>query len=93
MYIRTEDDQHLEIHEEEDDLPYLAPVSATGWELLIDNVEFEEDEDEDKTVTIATFETVADANSALRSLRNAIELDEGWDAIEFKNGLKPASTS
>ncbi|MDE0325939.1 MAG: hypothetical protein OXN27_18640 [Candidatus Poribacteria bacterium] len=88
MYVRTEDDQHLEIHEEEDDLPYVTPVSAKEWGLVIDNVEFEDDEDDEEMVTIATFETVADANSALKSLRTAIELDQGWDAIEFKKSLE-----
>ncbi len=93
MYVRTEDDMHLEIRDEDDHLPYVMPVSKTHWGLLIDNVEFEEDEDEEdeeyeETTTIATFRTVADANAALKSLRTAIELDQGWDAIEFKESLE-----
>ena len=88
MYIRTEDDQHLEIQDDDDDQPYVMPGSTTEWHLLIDNVEFEDEEDDEETTTIATFNTVAAANSALSSLRNAIDLDQGWDAIEFKESLK-----
>lgn len=88
MYVRTEDDLHLEIHDDEDDQPYVMPDSATEWGLFIDNVEFGEDEEDEETTTIATFKTVAYANSALKSLRTAIERDEGWDAIEFKKSLE-----
>ena len=91
MYVRTEDNVYLEIHDDDDDHPYVMPGSVTEWGLLIDNVEFEEDgedEEDEETTTIATFKTVADANRALSSLRTAIELDQGWDAIEFKKSLK-----
>ena len=88
MYVRTEDDMHLEIHDEDDHLPYVMPVSKAQWGLLIDSVEFEDDEEDEETTTIATFRTVADANSALKSLRTAIELEQGWDAIEFKESLE-----
>ena len=95
MYVRTEDDMHLEIHDEDDHLPYVMPVSKAQWGLLIDNVEFEEDEEDEEyeeATTIAIFRTVADANSALKSLRTAIELDQGWDAIEFKESLESGTT-
>ena len=91
MYVRTENDMHLEIRDEDDDLPYVMPISKAQWGLLIDNVEFEDDEEDEEyeeTTTIATFRTVADANSALKSLRTAIELEQGWDAIEFKESLE-----
>ena len=88
MYVRTEGNLHLEIHDDEDDHPYVMPDSETEWGLFIDNVEFEDDEDDEETTTIATFKTVADANSALSSLRTAIERDQGWDAIEFKKSLE-----
>ena len=88
MFVRTEDDRYLEIYDENDDQPYVKPDSAPEWGLFIDNIEFEDDEDDEETTTIATFRTVADANSALRSLRTAIELDHGWDAIEFKKSLE-----
>ena len=47
MYVRTEDQQDLEIHDDDDDQPYVMPGSTTEWHLLIDNVEFEDDEDDE----------------------------------------------
>ena len=93
MYLRTEQKVTVELHDEDDNQPYVMPQSTTEWGLFIDKSENEyEDEDEvydfHDTRTIATFKTVRDANSALRSLQNAIEADEGWDAIEFKKGLE-----
>ena len=71
MYIRTEDNETLEIHDEDDDQSYVMPNSDTKWGLFINN-------DEDKEpITIATFKKVSAANSALRDLKNAIEADEG----------------
>ena len=79
MYIRTEDNETWEIHDEDDKQPYVMPNSDTEWGLFIN------DDEDEEPITIATFKTVKEANSALSSLREAIEEDEGWDAIEYKN--------
>ena len=79
MYIRTEGNETWEIYDEDDNQAYVMPNSDTEWGLFIN------DDEDEKPITIATFKTVKEANSALRDLKKAIEDEEGWDAIEYKN--------
>ena len=90
MYIRTEDNESLEMKEQ--DAPYVTPKSEpTEWELRLE-IEDENEDDDEETIIIATFKTVKDANSALSSLRDAIDDEEGWDAIEFKKRLESGTS-
>ena len=86
MYIRTQDDRHLEIYQEDNNQPYVMPESVTKWGLRVD------DDEDQKPMLISTFKTLKDANAALRSLRGAIEGEEGWDAIEFKKSLESGTS-
>ena len=79
MYIR--DDQRKELDTKTyGNAPFVKPQGETKWGLYISF--------RDKkggTTLITSFETVTKANSALKSLRQAIEEDLGWDAIEYKS--------
>ena len=90
MYLRTEDNETLEMKEQDE--PYVNPKSEpTEWELRLE-IEDDEDDEDEETIIIATFKTVKEANSALSALRVAIELDQGWDAIEFKKRLESGTS-
>ena len=72
----------------EQDAPYVTPkLEPPEWELRLE-IEDDEDDEDEETIIIATFKTVKEANAALSSLRDAIDDETGWDAIEFKKRLE-----
>jgi len=78
IYIRTDNGKKIEASR--CPAPYVEPLAPNSWCLCIQ----EKHGETPQRVPIAVFETVHQANVALDDLRDAIEKEHGWDAIEYK---------
>ena len=81
MYIKTESNDF--INSDDYKVPYVIPHSPSTWDLCMNS------KADDKICVIATFTSVAQANSALKSLVACIKDEDeiGWDADEHLNPL------
>ena len=82
LYIRAENSVGVDLREY--GIPYVMPhTEDTTWQLCVKKTE-----DEDTVIVIASFENVEKANDALTSLKEAIDLGKGWDAIFHKEKVQ-----
>lgn len=78
MFIRSQNGLIIESSLYND--PYVKPVEKI-WELCVDSKD-----GKSKMCNIAAFDSVKEANAALKSLLKAIRDEDnvGWDALEYK---------
>lgn len=77
MFIRNEQKEVVEIYSDNQDI-FARPVANESWELIVTDEDGEE-------LDIGIFDNVEEANSALISLRSAVEDDLGWDFNYYRN--------
>ena len=101
MYIKTESGEIIEFHDRHH--PERGKISSDNYSELYEKLYgsvgvkpvdgvlswqlFAIRMNRDGEMCIATFETVKQANLALKSFCSARRFLSGWDAVEYKNGL------
>ena len=78
MFIRSQNNLVMDSRLHND--PYVKPVEKS-WELCMDSKD-----GQSRMINIATFDSVSEANAALKSLIACIKNEDevGWDANEYK---------
>ncbi len=84
MFIRTESDERIK-HSDIKKV-WVEPHNDSKWMLCASIINGDEEE---HTEQVAIFDTVRDANGAEKSLNDAMQKAEGWDAKEYKESPEP----
>ena len=77
--LENRDDCYSELYEKLYHKPKVKPVDGTSsWQFFVERLNGAGE------ICIATFDTVKEANEALKSFESDIERNRGWDAIGYK---------
>ena len=80
MFIRTIRDERIPHSLIVDS--HVAPEDNGKWALYVKLKD-------ETTIYVAAFDSVAEANNANDSMKEAKFLKKGWDAKEYQKGLRP----